>query len=408
MSHPKRQKARAKTGTPPGTASSPPKSAPGDGQGNNSGAALAANSDDVPETLSAKPAEPKPHDQSAQKGALPPEEVWVAPLSWWRWSGFLLFPIWFAIIFAASFFSERFHPLRNLWWFIAFPLGCLGPCFMQARRQALKEALRLLPQPDPEMSRLVDEYTRRHEQGWDPAMVGFFTALAFGLFRFSASWEVREMLYSGPFLAHSGILILGIGFMAQTIWLMLYFGRLINSLTLRLAENSTSLFSWSLVTSMGNAYARASLGSALLSLAFVGMVIANYQLFSAEMKSHSLQVLFMEGIFGLAIIIPLMYLLVPQWRLRTLLMARKEALHCQHLPLLLEAEHACLEHRGDQKAATERLLQRRREQREIDLLPSWPFDLEAVVPMISVFAFPVILFVIKEVLVDVVITWTKN
>jgi len=335
-------------------------------------------------------------------------ENWCVPLSRWRWTLFLGFLVWFLFIFIASFFSERFHVSRNLWWAIAFPLSALGPAFVQARRQMLDTALRLLPRRDQPMLDLVQTYVQRHETGRDPAIVGLVSALAFGAFRVSASWEVRDILYSWPFIIHTVILLLGIGCMAQTIWLILYYGRLINALTLRLSDQADRLFSWTQIAAMGNSYARASLGTALISLAFLVMVLTNYQLFAADMKTHTVQILFMEVIFCAAVIMPFAYLILPQWRLRTLLITRKELLLQRQLPLLIEAEHAMLIEDSRDVTRTERYLQRRREWREIEALPHWPFNIDAVAPMISVFAIPVILFLFKEVLVDLIIDWVKG
>ncbi len=337
-----------------------------------------------------------------------PSETWLTPMTTRRWVLFAGFFLWFGFIFVASFFSDRFHPARNLWWIFAFPLGVIGPAFIRARRLTLEAALRLLPQSDSPMNELVHRFVERHENGWDPAIVGIVSALAFGTFRIAASWDVREILYSWPFIMHTAFLIVGIGCMAHTIWLILYFGRLINAITLRLSEQADTLFSWSQISALGNSYARASLGVSLMSVAFLAMVLTNYQLFAGDMKTHALQIMLMEGVFACAVIAPILYLTVPQWRLRSLLMARKEILYRRHLPLLIEAEHAMLTEQRQSTASTERFLQRRRELREIEALPHWPFNLDAVAPMISVFAIPASIFLVKEVLVDVIVAWVKG
>jgi len=166
------------------------------------------------------------------------------------------------------------------------------------------------------------------------------------------------------------------------------------------------LFSWELLEQMGKSYARAAFGAAILSLGFLAMVLTNLRLFSAEIHTNPLQILLMEGIFALVMALPFAYPIVPQWRLHRILVSRKTEIHELFYARFLATERQFLQ-KPDCELAQQYLAQRQVIS-EIERLPEWPFRIDTLAPMLTIFALPLELFLLKEVLVELLLTLLKG
>ncbi|MFZ2958171.1 MAG: hypothetical protein WA705_14885 [Candidatus Ozemobacteraceae bacterium] len=334
------------------------------------------------------------------------KEPWFAPLPIIRLFLLVFFPAAFIGISIGSLFNHAIHPLNNLWWAFAFPIATVGPAFFRARREALSAVITRLCSADSRLVNMTNEFTVRLENGMEPLLIGIFTTGILFAVRLFVVLDIPALLYNPNHQFLTFIHCVGIGLLAQTIWILLKYGILINQLCIELEATQKTAFSWELLESLGRGYAQTSLGAAVLSLAVLGMAAANLRLFLINWSSMALQIIFMELVFGAAVIIPFVYLLLPQWRLHRILVCRKEEIRSIFSTRFREAEHAFLADPGSDKV--DRYLAARHTLEEIEKLPEWPFRFSSIAPILSVFIIPVFLFLCKEILVDIIVNLIKQ
>ncbi|MBF0503065.1 MAG: hypothetical protein HQM09_23255 [Candidatus Riflebacteria bacterium] len=306
-----------------------------------------------------------------------------------------------------SLFSHAIQPINNLWWVFAFPVAIVGPAFFRARREALSAVITRLSSPDSRLTGLANEFTARFENGVSSIRVGVLTTCILFFMRLCVIWDMPILLYNRSLHLLTFIYCVGIGLLAQTIWIMLEYGVFINRLCIELEITQKTTFSWELLESLGRGYAQTSLGAAVLSVTILDMVVrGNMRLFLINWSSINSQIIFMELVFGAAVVTPFVYLLRPQWRLHNILVFRKEEIRTIFSKRFHEAERAFLTDPGSDNV--DRYLAARHTFEEIEKLPEWPFRFESIAPMLSVFILPVVLFLLKEVLVDVIVNLIKK
>jgi len=336
-----------------------------------------------------------------------PPEPWFHELQTWEFRLFLLVVAFWAAVVAASVFDPTITAWKQVWWGMGFPVAILGPAFLRGRRLALHDIIRQFLATDPPIQELYNLFVRRVEDDREPLIVGLLAGFAFLIFRVAASWEVFDTVYATWFMRLMLVFHpFGLGYTAATVWHLLRFGLFINQVSRELETRQRELFSWELLERMGRAYGRAAAGAAVLSLAFLVMVLTNLRFFSGELAGNLLQVLAMEAVCAVALGLPLAYLVIPQWRLHRILVERKREIRELFYARFLATEREFLQ-RPDRSLAQE-YLANRQVIAEIDNLPEWPFRFQTLASVMSVFLVPLALFFLKEILVDVLVDLVKK
>ncbi len=342
-----------------------------------------------------------------EREALTIPNHWFEPLKSYECFFLFLYPAIFVGIVVASFYLKDIKIRSNLWWGFGFTVSMLGGAFIKARRVALGGILERFVPNGPGFTGEYQSYIARIEMGWNPAIVGILTSFSAFAFSIMASWEVLHTLVTQtPYLFILTIRAIGIGFMAKSILLILSFGSLNNRLSLEMENTQKETFSWEFLESMGREYARASVGAAVISVCVLGLILSNFRLFMSDLQNHWNQVLLMEGILLMGVVIPVVYLLYPQWRLHRILLTRKNEIRQIFYSRFLQSEREFLKAPEFEKA--NRYLEARGLIEEIEKLPEWPFRFQTLTPILTVFAIPIGFFLVKEVLVDVLVELVKK
>lgn len=332
---------------------------------------------------------------------LPPEPWFHGLQAWEKVLVGAVVVFWLAVM-VGSRYTRQVIAWKNIWWGIGFPAAILGPAFIRARRLSLETAIRRFLADDGRITDVYNRFVHRIEIDREPLVVGAIAGVCFFLFRVASAWEVLPTLYGTWFMR---LLLVfhpcGLGYMAATVWYLLAFGLLINRVSQELESRQRDLFSWELLEQMGKAYGRAAAGAAVLSLGFLAMVLTNLKMFAGELHVRPLQVITMELICAVALALPFAYLVIPQWRLHRILVARKQEIRELFYGRFLATEREFL--RRPDCPLAQQYLASRQIIAEIENLPEWPFRFETLATVVSVFAIPAGLFFLKEVLVDVLV-----
>lgn len=237
-------------------------------------------------------------------------------------------------------------------------------------------------------------------------MVGFLAGTGFVLFRSLVSWDLIP--YSHELSRLVLVLVGGIGFglMARTLWLFLSFGYLITRMSQELEIRQETLFSWELLERAGKGYARTASGAALLSLGIFWMASAAQRTILGGGGTLVEQLLTILLFFFLALLLPLVYLVLPVWRLHRILVVRKNRVRDLFAGDLAAVEQQFL--LNPSRELGKKYFEIRSLASEAERLPEWPFRAGMVAQMFTLIAIPALLFIGKEVLVDVLVELLKK
>lgn len=341
--------------------------------------------------------------------ALPvPEGVrsWLEPLLWYERLMMFVFILAFVGFWAGNLFGGAFHPKTNIWWVICFPLSVPARAFVKARRRELSHCLERFLPPDSGLFGSIREFIVRNEEGWDPAIVGLLTGGFFGAFRLAVTFDIWSAFFTTGNVFVLLLQVMGLVFIGRGIWSILSYGMLMNRLSRDFSGEAKKTFSWGLLESLGYGYARASVGAGFLSFGFLTMVLSHLRLFAAEAHAHATLVLLMEIVFAIALLFPLGFLLLPQWRLHTILVERKSGIRGIFEQRLLVAEREFLQNPSPEQAQT--YLAAREVSAEIENLPEWPFRFESLAPMLTLAVLPGIVVFGREILLNLVVDLVKG
>ncbi|MBF0500559.1 MAG: hypothetical protein HQM09_10540 [Candidatus Riflebacteria bacterium] len=331
---------------------------------------------------------------------------WLEPLTSFEKLFFVSFPLVLIISFIRFFFGEHIFPVYELGCTFGFTIAVLGPPFLRARRLVLGGLIVNHAQNEPVFKELYATYIKRHEDGWEPIFIAIIAGSVFAGFRLNVSWELAPYQYEVTRWLTVVVGTLGFAFFARTIWMFLAFGWLVSRLSKELELAEERLFSWDVLEAAGRGSARTAVGASLLSLATFWITLSTSRLFALQDNTLSGELQFAFGIFLLSIIIPMTYFLVPQWRLHRMLIKRKQQIRDLFSAKLHTLEHALL--KKPDRPMAERYLQERQLLIEIENLPEWPFTVDSIARIATLVAIPALLFLFKEVLVDVVVDLVKR
>ncbi len=360
---------------------------------------------DQPQPQQQPQTQPQPQAPSGPLALETAGYFWFAPLTLVEKISLLGFPLLFIGVFVRSFFDASIHPIRNLWWVFTFTMGALGRPFILSRRQALGRLLNNFAAQEPSFSKMFDEFVESEDRRHEPEIVGALGGGAFLVFRLAVSWEVLHLIGTPAFWFSSFFFSFGLGLFSRAVWMFLTFGRLVNRMSMELERIQDRLFSWELLESAGKGYARTSLGASLLSFSLFWMAYTNSLNFTTDLESIPKQIIFMESVLALAILVPLAYLLIPQWRLHRILVKRKLQIKDLFFSEFIGIEREFL--KNPRREMAEKYISARQVIQEIDQLPEWPFRLENIMPILTVVAIPLVFF-FKEILVDVIVNLIRK
>ena len=298
------------------------------------------------------------------------------------------------------------HLAYELGWVFSFTIAILGPSFLKSRRLALGIILNEFAKDENEFTKIMHAYVDIDETGRRPSYVGIVSGLVFFAFRIFVTWDFIPYAYDMTKWFAAVIGSVGFGFFLRSLWLFMAFGYMISQMSVKLEEFQDRLFSWELLEKAGLGYARTSLGAAVFSICVFWLVISK-PLFLDSMSTKLLsQIPFLVEMLCLSVIIPILYLMVPQWRLHRILTKRKKEISDLFYSELRLTEKEFL--MKPQRELAAKYLLERQMSREIDNLPEWPFRFESLAQIVTLVAIPVFLFVFKEIAVEVLVELLKR
>ena len=270
----------------------------------------------------------------------------------------------------------------------------------------MRQLLQRFVPAEAEAHALYDKLNERMARGWDAAVFGVVLAGAFVMQRWGVVWDLLPYRFAATRWCSLVYGALGFYCFARAVWLFLAFSHLVGRLTAYFEREQHRIFSWELLEVCGRGYVRTALGTSVLSFCMLWMAVVTHRLFVGSSGDLAREMGYIVLLATLALFMPLTYLVVPQWRLHRILVARKRAIRALFGEKLLVLERQVLAE--PKRELVEAYLHERELLAEIDNLPEWPFRVGAVVQIFTVVAVPVAVFVVKEVLVDVIVELVKK
>ena len=260
---------------------------------------------------------------SAKNQARDGGNPWLDELSWGETLWVALFPVLFLVGLLRAAGDERIHLFYELSWVYAFSCAAVAPSFVRARFRRLGDLLAGNRVEENAVHEPVRQYERRLMFSSQPLVLGLSACAGFLAFRLLVTWDLIP--YQGEVVKLVHVLTGGAGMylLARALWQFLSFGYLISHLSEVFEEHQDKLFSWQLLEDSGKGYSRTAIGAACLSLGVFVMAVSAQTTVLGMAGGFLDQLVMYTCYLVLALLMPMLYLVVPVWRLHRILVARK-------------------------------------------------------------------------------------